>query len=138
MWGICFGMHYFVSFLALQSSWRGIDSRLLCFYCLPDVFCLPVFWGSSSRWPAVFLVILTYVLWNPWWLFCTPAGTRRQINVMTSHRRWYTNVIWIKSAKSFTQCAACDVFICSRALTFFFCCCFLRVGWGEGVNIGFS
>ena len=35
--GLCLGMHYFVSFLVLQSSWRGRESWLLCFYCLSDV-----------------------------------------------------------------------------------------------------
>ena len=33
-----FVVHYFVSFLVLQSSWRRRESWLLCFYCLTDVF----------------------------------------------------------------------------------------------------
>ena len=31
-------MHYFVSFLVLQSSWRGRESWLLCFACLSCIF----------------------------------------------------------------------------------------------------
>ena len=34
---LCFVMHYFVSILVLQSSWRGRESWLLCYYCLTDV-----------------------------------------------------------------------------------------------------
>ena len=39
-----------VSFLVLQSSWRGRVSWLLCFNCLPDVLWLLVFCDSSSQW----------------------------------------------------------------------------------------
>ena len=34
---LCFVMHYFVSTLILQSSWRGRESWLLRYYCLTDV-----------------------------------------------------------------------------------------------------
>ena len=39
VWGfcVCFVMYYFVSSLVLQSSWRGRESWLLCFYYLTDV-----------------------------------------------------------------------------------------------------
>ena len=30
-------IHFFVSFLVLQTSWRGRESWLFCFNCLPDV-----------------------------------------------------------------------------------------------------
>ena len=46
----CFAMHYFVSILVLQSSWRGRESWLLCYYCLTDVLLLWMFCGSPSRW----------------------------------------------------------------------------------------
>ena len=63
-------MHYFVSFLVLQSSWRGRESWLLYFNCLPDVLWLLVFFGFSSKcrglvfnmWLRYFLIILTYCL----------------------------------------------------------------------------
>ena len=35
-----FGMHYFMSFLVLQSSLRSRDSWLLCFYCFLNVLLL--------------------------------------------------------------------------------------------------
>ena len=35
MFCLCFGMHYIVSFLVLQSSWRETESWLLWFNCLP-------------------------------------------------------------------------------------------------------
>ena len=38
--GLCFGMHCFMSFLVSQSSWRGRESWLLCFYCHLDVVLL--------------------------------------------------------------------------------------------------
>ena len=37
MFDFCFGMYYFVSVLALQSSSRERESWLLCFCYLPDV-----------------------------------------------------------------------------------------------------
>ena len=37
---LCVGMHYFVSFLVLQSSSRERASWLLCFYCLTVVLVL--------------------------------------------------------------------------------------------------
>ena len=37
--GLCFGMHYFMSFLVLQSSWRGRENWLLCFCLLDGMFC---------------------------------------------------------------------------------------------------
>ena len=44
LWGfcvdLCLGMHYFVSFLVLQSSWWGRESWLLCFNCISDVLFL--------------------------------------------------------------------------------------------------
>ena len=43
-----FVMHYLVSFLVLQSSWRGRESYLLHCYCLPDALRLLVVCGSSS------------------------------------------------------------------------------------------
>ena len=44
--GLCFVMHYFVSFLVLRSFLRQRDSWLLCFNCLPDVMLLLVLCGS--------------------------------------------------------------------------------------------
>ena len=44
-----FGMHYFVSFLVLQSSGRERESWSLWFYCLLDVFLLRMSCSSSSR-----------------------------------------------------------------------------------------
>ena len=35
--GLCFGMNYFMSVLVVQSSGRGRESWLLCFYCLSYV-----------------------------------------------------------------------------------------------------
>ena len=35
---LCFVMHYFVPTLVLKSSWRGIESCLLFYYCLTNVF----------------------------------------------------------------------------------------------------
>ena len=65
-------MHYFMSILFLQSSWRGRESWLLCFYCL--VLLLWVFCGSSSQCPGLvcsvwlwyFLIILTF--WCSIWI----------------------------------------------------------------------
>ena len=65
--GLCFGKHYFVSFLGLQSSWRGRESWLLYCYCLSDVLFLFTFCESSpwhrglvcSVWLCFFLIILT-------------------------------------------------------------------------------
>ena len=65
---LCFVMHYFVSILVLQSSWR--ESLLLCYYCLTDLLLLQMFCGSSSRCHGLvcsmclwyFLIILTYFL----------------------------------------------------------------------------
>ena len=67
--GLCFGMHYFMSFLVLQSSKQGKESRLLCFsfvfwmscYC-KCVVALP---QSTMSWSAVwwlwyFLSIIIY------------------------------------------------------------------------------
>ena len=69
--GLCFGMHYFMPFLVLQSSWWGRESRLLCFYCLLDVlllFCCSSSWCrgldcSVSLW--ICLIILTYLMSDP-------------------------------------------------------------------------
>ena len=66
--GLCFGMHYFVSVIVLQSSLRGRENWLLCFNCLSYVLFLLIFCGSSSRchglvcsvWLWYFLVIFTY------------------------------------------------------------------------------
>ena len=62
----CFVVRYFVSILALQSSWWERQSWLLCLVCLPGVFWLLC--GSSSQcqgavcslWVWYFLIILTY------------------------------------------------------------------------------
>ena len=35
--GLCFVMHYFVSFLVLQSPYRGRENCLLCFNCFMTV-----------------------------------------------------------------------------------------------------
>ena len=57
--GLCFGMHYFVSFLVLHSS----ESWLLCFYCLFGVLLLLMFCNSSSRCIGlVCSVCLSYLL----------------------------------------------------------------------------
>ena len=69
---LCFGMHYFMSFLVLQPSWRGRGSWLLCSYCLLDVLLLVMSCSSSARCHGLacslflwyFLVVLTYFL--PW------------------------------------------------------------------------
>ena len=53
---ICFVMHYFLSILVLQSSWRGRVSWMLCNYCLTDVLLLQMFCGPSYGavgWSAV-------------------------------------------------------------------------------------
>ena len=68
---LCFVMHYFVSILVLQSSWRGRESWLLCYYCLTDVLLLLMLCGSSSRcrglvcsvWLWYLLILLTYFLY---------------------------------------------------------------------------
>ena len=62
-----FVMHYFVSFLVLQSSWRGRESWLLCLNCLLSVLWLIILCGYSSwcrefvcsEWLWHFLIILT-------------------------------------------------------------------------------
>ena len=67
---ICFVKHYFVSILVLQSSWRGRESWLLCYYRLTDVLLLYMFCGSSSQclglvcsmWLWYFLIKLTCFL----------------------------------------------------------------------------
>ena len=67
---LCFVMHYVVSILVLQSSWRGRESWLLFYYCLTDVLSLYMFCDSSSRccglicsvWLWYFMIILTF--WN--------------------------------------------------------------------------
>ena len=71
---LCIVMHYAVFILILQSSWRGKESWLLCYYCLTDVLILLIFRGSSSwcrglvcsMWLWYCLIILTYFLvrWN--------------------------------------------------------------------------
>ena len=42
LWEFCvclsFVMHYFVSFIVLQSSWRGRESWLLCYFVL-QMYC---------------------------------------------------------------------------------------------------
>ena len=81
--GICFGTHYFVSCLVLQSSWRGRESCLLCLNCLSHVLLLLVFWGSSSRWRGFvcsvwvwyFMIILTKV--------CTTKGNSIQKHALS-------------------------------------------------------
>ena len=65
VFGLCFVLHYFVSFLVLKSPWRGREINWL-----PDVLWLLMFCGSSSRsyvlvcsvWLWYFLIILTYFL----------------------------------------------------------------------------
>ena len=62
----CFVVHFFMSLLVLQSSWRGRESWLFCLVCLTSVSWLLC--GSSSRchrlvcslWLWYFLIILTY------------------------------------------------------------------------------
>ena len=41
--GLCFGMHYSVSFLVFQSL-DAEESCLLCFYCLSDLVPVNVLW----------------------------------------------------------------------------------------------
>ena len=63
---LCFVVRYFMSILALQSSWWGRESWLLYLICLPGVS----WWLSSSSsryhgvvcglWLLYFLIILTY------------------------------------------------------------------------------
>ena len=53
-------MHYFVSFLVLESSWRGSESWLLCFYCLSDVLLPQMFCGSSSPDHTELLLVARY------------------------------------------------------------------------------
>ena len=45
MFGLCFVMHYFLSFLVLQSPLRGGENWLLCFNCL---FTVSVLWLSLT------------------------------------------------------------------------------------------
>ena len=66
-WEYCvwlsFVIHYYVSVLVLQLSWRGNDSSLLCVYCLTDVLLLYMLCGSSSRYHwLVYIVLLWYFL----------------------------------------------------------------------------
>ena len=87
---IVFGVHYFVSFLVLQSSWIGRKSWLLYFYCLTDVLLLQMFCGSSSwcrglvcgMWLWYFLIILTYFL-----LLVTVVHVR--IKLYSRHVNWH-------------------------------------------------
>ena len=63
-------VHCFVSFLVLQSSWRGNESWLLYFVWLPGALWLLLFCGSISRyrglvcsvWLCFFLITLIYFL----------------------------------------------------------------------------
>ena len=48
VFGPYFVMHYFVSFLGLQSLWCGSKGRLLDFYCLQDGMLLFMSFASSS------------------------------------------------------------------------------------------
>ena len=55
---LCFVVHYFVSFLVFQSSWRGRESWLICFCSLTVLL---MFCDSSSRcWGMVCGVWLWY------------------------------------------------------------------------------
>ena len=76
--GLCFGIHHFMSFLVLQSSWRGRESWLLCFYCILDFLILQMSCSSSSRccglvysmWSWYSLIILTYFLYYDLTVVC--------------------------------------------------------------------
>ena len=50
-------MHYFMSFLVLQSSRRGRESLLLCYYCLLDVLLLQI---PCSSWVSLQFVIVVF------------------------------------------------------------------------------
>ena len=74
LWGfcvdLCFSMHCFMSFLVLQSSWRGRESWLLCFivfwmycYCGCPVALLHSAMGLvCGLWLWYFLILPTYFL----------------------------------------------------------------------------
>ena len=63
VFGSYFGMHYFVSFLVLQSSWCDSKGWLLDFYCLLDGMLLLLSFASSSlRCRLVYDVCLWYFL----------------------------------------------------------------------------
>ena len=49
VFGSCFAMQYFVSFIVLQSSHRGDEIWLLDFYCLLDAMLLLLLFAFSSR-----------------------------------------------------------------------------------------
>ena len=61
--GLCFGMHYFMFFLVLQSSWRVRESWLLCFYCF-WMFCkylVNVMWlFFMVPWLGLLVVIVVF------------------------------------------------------------------------------
>ena len=84
--GLCFGMHYFMSFLVLQSSCRVRESwLLLCFYCLSDVF---------------FTV-------DAQWLFLTVTWVGLQcVIVVFPH---YTHLLFWTSRKSVSDTMSCII-----------------------------
>ena len=65
VFGACLVMHYLVFFLVLQSSWRGRESMVSYFNCLPTInvlwLLLTVPW-VGLKCVIVVLVILTYFL----------------------------------------------------------------------------
>ena len=130
-------VHYFVSLLVLQSSWRGRESWLLCFKCLPDVLWLLVFCGSYSRclglvcsvWSWCFLIMLTYFLVDLAISLCSqfwPRGykpffipTFTDYKISTSHKTIKTMLTNKDFSKSFmffsVVCLLClfaRLFIC--------------------------
>ena len=82
----CFVMQYFVSFLVLQSSWRGKERWLLYFYFLPGVSWLLVFCGSFSRCHGWYAVCYCGIACIPYSLifFCVIYHIFNTFNVMAA------------------------------------------------------
>ena len=68
--GICSGMHYFVSFLVLQSSWQGRESWLLCFNCL-----MPCYWVGLQCVIVIFPDHIHFFVPFAWYWLIWPLTT---------------------------------------------------------------
>ena len=76
--GLCFGRHNFMSILVLQSSWRGRESWLLCFYwpfqgdipSFVDHFCYLCFVFVMFSYLFIVTLLLPAGKELTSWLFC--------------------------------------------------------------------
>ena len=85
---LCFSMHYFMSFLVLQSSWRGRESWLLCFF----VFWMSCYFKSSVAllhsavgWAAVCDCGISWSYSLTFWVVCSTIGTMNSSALLLDH-----------------------------------------------------